>query len=314
MATSKSFFGTRRGSTKSHTYAPYLGQQVTKDRVGKPRNPQTAAQIHQRMIVRLCQNAALQLRPIISQSFEGVPHGEASVREFLRVNQRKGALHPTMWAKKESKSCGVADFQISRGRFFSPQLVNYDGSEDCYHFTTATSSVPLSMDINPEMEEYALDTIRLLLGLSSAGRFVVPVIYSPVDYTKDTLETSIAVADFSNVTVYTDSDDEYTYVTVRDIRTGVNIIYYVTTDPDTGQYLLSDFQIDLTATVLYVCFSPCFFLTDVVNGKYLCNTAVMAPQNMTEYDNYDICKATYIVSNGASDRYLNGGNDFTGVS
>lgn len=314
MASSKSFFGTRRGSTKSHTYAPFRGQQVTKDRVGKPRNPQTAAQIRQRMIVRLCQNAASQLRPLISQSFEGVPRGEASVREFLRVNQRKGALNPSFWAKKESKSCGVANYQISRGRLFSPQLVNYNEEDDQYPYSTAVSSVPLSMDINPESEEFAIDTIRLLLGLSSAGRFVVPVLYSPVDYTKDTLETSVAFADFSSVTVNADVDSEYTHVTVRDVRTGVNILYNVTTDPDTGQYLLSDFQIDLTSTVLYVCFSPCFFLTDVVNGKHLCNTAVMAPHDMSIFANYDICKATYIVSNGASDRYLNGGNDVTGIS
>ena len=33
MAKSKSFFGLRKGSTKSHTYSTLDGQQITKDRV-----------------------------------------------------------------------------------------------------------------------------------------------------------------------------------------------------------------------------------------------------------------------------------------
>ncbi|MGF2526098.1 hypothetical protein ACQUW0_27715, partial [Ralstonia pseudosolanacearum] len=49
MAKSKSFFGLRRGSTKSHTYQVNYGQQITKDRVSSVRNPKTTAQVMQRM-------------------------------------------------------------------------------------------------------------------------------------------------------------------------------------------------------------------------------------------------------------------------
>jgi outer membrane protein assembly factor BamA len=49
MAQSKSFFGLRRGSTKSLTFQVFEGKQVTKDRVYNVKNPQTDGQILQRM-------------------------------------------------------------------------------------------------------------------------------------------------------------------------------------------------------------------------------------------------------------------------
>ena len=48
MAKSKSFFGLRRGSTKSLTFQVLDGVQITKDRVSEVKNPRSVSQMKQR--------------------------------------------------------------------------------------------------------------------------------------------------------------------------------------------------------------------------------------------------------------------------
>lgn len=115
MAKSKSFFGLRRGSTKSHTYQVYRGQQITKDRVYDVANPQSEAQMEQRLILPMVANMASQLKGIINHSFEGVAYGEDSVRTFRQINMRAGALSVSAYVPKGMMNAGVADFTVSRG-------------------------------------------------------------------------------------------------------------------------------------------------------------------------------------------------------
>lgn len=116
MAHSKTFFGLRKGSTKSSTFQIFRGQQITKDRVAKNSNPQTSRQGLQRMRVAAVSNAAARLRPLISQSFEGVPYGEESVREFMRVNMAKnGPCQFQCWPKKGENTPGLSTLMVSRG-------------------------------------------------------------------------------------------------------------------------------------------------------------------------------------------------------
>lgn len=86
MAKSKSFFGLRRGSTKSHTYSVFNGQQVTKDRVDTVKNPRSEAQMLQRMVMKTAGNAYSHMKQIVDHSFEGKTYGLQSMMEFLRVN------------------------------------------------------------------------------------------------------------------------------------------------------------------------------------------------------------------------------------
>ena len=72
MAKSKSFFGLRTGSTKSHTYQILNGEQITKDRVYKVRNPQTSLQMIQRVVFATVTQAADKMLPIIGISQMGV--------------------------------------------------------------------------------------------------------------------------------------------------------------------------------------------------------------------------------------------------
>lgn len=86
MAKSRSFFGLRTGSTKTHTYQIYRGKQVTKDRVAEVRNPQTAKQTAHRLVFATVSQATKFLGPIVDHSFEGKSFGGVSKNYFQSLN------------------------------------------------------------------------------------------------------------------------------------------------------------------------------------------------------------------------------------
>lgn len=88
MAKSKSFFGLRRGSTKSLTFSVYEGQQVTKDRVTEVKNPRTPSQMMQRMIMASALAMYSAGKEIFDHSFQGVTYGAKSMNKFLADNAK----------------------------------------------------------------------------------------------------------------------------------------------------------------------------------------------------------------------------------
>lgn len=115
MAKSKSFFGLRSGSTKSLTFQVYKGQQITKDRVYRVSNPRTDAQMNQRALIPIVAAARSALKGLVDHSFEGVPYGEASLREFSKQNLRAGALSVTSYSPNGVSNPGFADLIVSNG-------------------------------------------------------------------------------------------------------------------------------------------------------------------------------------------------------
>lgn len=130
MAKSKSFFGLRTGSTKSLTFQTYRGQQITKDRVTSVSNPQSAAQMDQRLLLPMVANARTRLSGLIDHSFEGVPYGYQSLQKFSSLNLQKGALTVSSYVPKGLSDPGRANFIIADGSLnqplAEPALVNND--------------------------------------------------------------------------------------------------------------------------------------------------------------------------------------------
>ena len=120
MAKSKSFFGLRSGSTKSLTFQVYRGEQITKDRVYRVSNPRTAAQMTQRALIPIVAAARSALKGLIDHSFEGVPYGEASLKEFSKQNLRAGALSVTSFSPNGVSNPGFADLIVSNGSINVP--------------------------------------------------------------------------------------------------------------------------------------------------------------------------------------------------
>ena len=88
MAQSKSFFGLRRGSTKTLTFSVYNGKQVTKDRVTDVKNPRSSAQMGQRAIMATALHGYSALKEICDHSFEGLTYGQRSMNYFVAENAK----------------------------------------------------------------------------------------------------------------------------------------------------------------------------------------------------------------------------------
>ena len=120
MAKSKSFFGLRSGSTKSLTFQVYRGEQITKDRVYRVSNPRTEAQMTQRALIPIVAAARSALKGLVDHSFEGVAYGEASLKEFSKQNLRAGALTVTSYSPNGVSNPGFADLIVSNGSINVP--------------------------------------------------------------------------------------------------------------------------------------------------------------------------------------------------
>lgn len=127
MATSKTFFGLRRGSTKSMTFQVLNGQQITKDRVYGGRNPRSDAQMTQRSqflsAVRFYERS---LRRFFKFAFESKKQTESEYNAFMRLNAKIGPYI----TKAQGDAVGfpmVAPWCISQGSLLTlPQAIIQD--------------------------------------------------------------------------------------------------------------------------------------------------------------------------------------------
>ena len=88
MAKSSTFFGLRRGSTKSLTFQVADGKQITKDRVSVVKNPRSQAQMVQRAIMKTASSAYNAGKQIFDHSFEGTTYGQPSMSLFRSLNSQ----------------------------------------------------------------------------------------------------------------------------------------------------------------------------------------------------------------------------------
>ena len=89
MAKSSTYFGLRRGSTKSHTFSVVDGKQITKDRVEGGKDPRTLPQMTQRCMVATVGTAYSAMKGICDHSFEGKSAGLQCMRSFMSSNLKQ---------------------------------------------------------------------------------------------------------------------------------------------------------------------------------------------------------------------------------
>ena len=123
MAQSRSFFGLRKGSTKSLTFQVLNGKQITKERVYQVKNPQTIAQMQQRALMATASRAYSALKVICDHSFEGVEIGAKSMAEFIKLNLAYLSKDAPQINLTEYKVGNYVDnfYQISKGSLPQPE-------------------------------------------------------------------------------------------------------------------------------------------------------------------------------------------------
>lgn len=99
MAKSTSFFGLRRGSTKSLTFQVLDGKQVTKDRVAVVKNPKTSRQAEQRAKLLPAIRFMAVFGGIVDHSFENIAYGQKSKQHFLSMAMRTKPTNPMLKGK-----------------------------------------------------------------------------------------------------------------------------------------------------------------------------------------------------------------------
>ena len=126
MAKSKSFFGLRKGSTKSLTFQVVNGMQITKDRVYNVKNPQSLAQMQQRAIMATVVSAYSRMKAICDHSFEGVEIGTKTMSEFIRYNIKllSGSMPDINVSEYKSGQYAQNPYMISKGTLNAPNT-NY---------------------------------------------------------------------------------------------------------------------------------------------------------------------------------------------
>ena len=145
MAKSNSFFGLRRGSTKSLTFAVNDGMQITKDRVTEVKNPRSKAQMAQRCLLKTISLAYSSMKSILDHSFEGIQYGSRSMRHFQSINfnlikaARFASQKTIGFAKYGDSTPNLGQYVIAQGSLNQP---NFHG------FTIAVQGSGISIAVS----------------------------------------------------------------------------------------------------------------------------------------------------------------------
>lgn len=188
MAKSKSFFGLRRGSTKSHTYSILDGMQITKDRVENVKNPQTSAQMIQRVVFATVTKAAEKMLPIIGISQQGITNETESRRRWISQNVKKlreaamrmnkGGAVEAAFAPKGNDQLIPNSYQMSKGSLsLAAALVPKTTAADGKSFGAAAfANVGVVANI-PDGSYTGADLWRLIFGVLPGDQLTFPQIY-----------------------------------------------------------------------------------------------------------------------------------------
>lgn len=188
MAKSKSFFGLRRGSTKSHTFQVLQGVQITKDRVENVANPQSAAQMLQRVVFATVTQAADKMLPIIGISQQGITNETESRRRWISQNVKKlrdaarrmqqGGAVEAAFAPKGNTQLIPNSYQMSKGSLalvlaLVPKTTAADGAS----FAASSFDEVGELATVPFGTYTALALWRLIFGLEAGDQLTFPQIY-----------------------------------------------------------------------------------------------------------------------------------------
>lgn len=187
MAQSKSFFGLRKGSTKSLTFQVLNGKQITKDRVYNVKNPQTLAQMQQRALMATAVTAYSNMKAICDHSFEGIEVGSKTMGEFIKNNLVK--------LSAEMPGINVTDYKS--GTFVNNKYMVSKGTLNSFNSTVEGNDLRFDTGIAvSDPDDIKWKDIASKLGIKQDGMLTFVVIFESLCYwlrikfTKEMLETA----------------------------------------------------------------------------------------------------------------------------
>lgn len=123
MSKGNLFLGMARGKVGDVVFSRSEGQQVARARNRSPRNPQSVAQMVQRIVLNTCSKAYSMMQPIVDHSFEGLTVGPENQRRFMKAN--------------------IAAFRDKLADVLAEPLVENLADTDYYNFNYKDSFLPV---------------------------------------------------------------------------------------------------------------------------------------------------------------------------
>lgn len=333
MAKSDNFFGIRRGSTKSLTFSVFHGQQITKDRVVDVRNPQSAAQMEQRLKLTLVSNARSQLRDILDHSFEGIPYGENSLKYFSQQNLAKGKLNVASYVPKGISDCGLADYLVSRGSLSS---IDYSVTASInFSFISEAFALP-GLSIGAPLNSYPqiLDFLSSLLNIDNNCQltFLMCILGNHYQYSYNSLQKQDAcyhkflvsrlkfgkdseeinknwfISDFSYVS------DDSSYVSLIVLSNGLISLSFNLPGPEDGfqenTLFIYSYVSEDDPSALNVLQSGAIIKSELIDGNWHRSTEKLKINPAFSFGvNFDDVLYSYMKKTSSSSKYLNSGVD-----
>lgn len=154
-------------------------QQVVRSLAETVANPRTAAQMAGRMYMSTVMQAVSALSPIIDHSFDGLPKGQPSISEFIRLNyglvKADAVAHPASGNlfglnKYQEKGAKIGGWVVSKGSAVMPSLVSLSAGAGSFVITTELeSSVISKMGQLREALGMGDDDYITLVGIAASG-------------------------------------------------------------------------------------------------------------------------------------------------
>lgn len=346
MAKSLSFFGLRSGSTKSHTYQVYRGQQITKDRVSHVSNPQTSGQMYQRLKLVAIAAAASRLSGLINHSWEGVEYGYKSIAEFRRraltisAGQKltsfvpKGLSDPGLmaWPLSSGTLLGVKyqmNPQAGGNILFKPVIID---PEDLTGDIGTDTTIKIA-----ESSDLVYDYLCKLFNLDSSKRcqisFVRQQVYSndPITYATGKNTTAVFYRSFFSIcrlildkskkedsadwTYKVTTEEGKAVVTLTSEELNQSIVINMPSDATTEQWLgTSSFTAlnDIGAYPVLGGAIICSQEDDTIWRRSNAYLAISRP-SVTYWTSYNNAIYGYLKDKSESDKYLNTGSESTNL-
>lgn len=216
MAKDNLFLGTARGSVGDIVFSRLDGQQIARVRNRAPHNPQSPAQMVQRIIMSTVGKAYSLMQDITNHSFEGFEQSQGSQRKFMEVNV--GILRDvcaTVLAypvEEVIRSSELVNFCFKND--YSPVLNRYMISAgslpslDLVHDDLGTAPI-LSMDPGAKtQQDITYDDIITMLGLQRGDQLTF--IQASADNSMSGRDKSLVNGFRFARIILTPSDNDYT--------------------------------------------------------------------------------------------------------
>lgn len=175
MAQSKSFFGLRKGSTKSLTFSVYNGKQVTKDRVTEVKNPRTSLQMKQRAIMATAIRAYSAMKEICDHSNENLSYGQKTMNWFVSENANLlRSSSPNVNLSLAKGNAVVNSYIVSKGSLSAP-VFDYDDQFEAdenhfYFYRNFSNGIINAQGLNDDTT--TIGQMLSLLGAPNVGDMV----------------------------------------------------------------------------------------------------------------------------------------------